>query len=149
DDGRHPAGDRLGRRRADLRLHLRRGSGRRRARPDDRLRARGPALPDRLHRRDEPRRARDVRPPEERPRRAARPGRAAPRAARPPGVVGPATRVPSDTDLLGWLLALAPLADIAWHAAAMPGTVVLGALLPALAYLGLLLWIAHGLRVGL
>src|SRR5262249_60699821 len=129
---------------ADFRLPRLRRPVRRRPPPDNRLRARGPAHPARLPRRDEPRRARDVRPPEERPRRAARPGRAAPRAARPPGVVGPATRVPSDTDLLGWLLALAPLADIAWHAAAMPGTVVLGALLPALAYLGLLVWIAHG-----
>src|SRR5262245_56981407 len=57
------------------------------------------------------------------------------------------TRAPSDTGLLGWILALAPLAGIAWYAAGTPSTVVVGAVLPALCYLGVLLWIAHALRV--
>ena len=60
-----------------------------------------------------------------------------------------ATRVPSDTSLLGWILALAPLAGIAWHVAGTPSTVVLGALFPALCHLGLLLWIAHATHLRL
>ncbi len=57
------------------------------------------------------------------------------------------TRVPSDPSLLGWILALAPLAGIAWHVAGTPGTIVLGALFPALCLVGLFLWIAHAARV--
>jgi RsiW-degrading membrane proteinase PrsW (M82 family) len=49
--------------------------------------------------------------------------------------------------LLGWILALPPLAAIAWNVAGMPSPIVLGALLPALCYAGLLLWIAYAGRI--
>ena len=51
--------------------------------------------------------------------------------------------MPGDGVLLGWILALAPLAGIAWHAAGAPISVVLGALVPAVGYLGVLVWLAR------
>src|SRR5689334_9387256 len=51
--------------------------------------------------------------------------------------------MPGDGLLLAWALALTPLAGIAWHAAGAPISVVLGAVVPAVGYLGVLLWLAR------
>lgn len=51
--------------------------------------------------------------------------------------------------VLGWLLALAPLAGIAWVVDGTPGVVAVGALLPPLAYAAVTVAIARGRRASL
>jgi len=60
-----------------------------------------------------------------------------------------AARVPTRIDLFASILALAPLASVAWHLAGVPRVVVLDATLPTVGYLRLLLWIARRSRVRL
>ena len=49
--------------------------------------------------------------------------------------------------LLGWIVAVAPLAGIAWYLVGTPGVVALAAVVPALAYAAVLAGIARGARV--
>jgi protease PrsW len=56
------------------------------------------------------------------------------------------TRLLRDSGPLRWLLTVAPLAGAAWLAIGTPSVVLLGALLPALGYVALVLWIGYELR---
>jgi RsiW-degrading membrane proteinase PrsW (M82 family) len=55
--------------------------------------------------------------------------------------------MPNDTSIVAWIVAVLPLAGIAWHVAGTPSAVVLGALVPVLFHVGLLLGIAHAAHV--
>jgi RsiW-degrading membrane proteinase PrsW (M82 family) len=82
--------------------------------------------------------------------RAPRPVNAAPRStgARPARMVR-ATRVSSENHVCGWIVALAPVAAIAWHVAGMPHSVVLGVLVAALCHAVVLARLAHAGHVTL
>jgi RsiW-degrading membrane proteinase PrsW (M82 family) len=60
-----------------------------------------------------------------------------------------ARRPPTDRLLLGWVLALAPLAGIAWSAAGTPRAIVLAALFSGLCYVAVVVWIAHAAQIGI
>ena len=57
--------------------------------------------------------------------------------------------MPSDSRVCGWIVALAPLAGLAWHVAGTPHPVVLAVLAAALCHAAVLAWLAHAGHVTL
>ena len=52
-----------------------------------------------------------------------------------------------DSGVVGWVLAVAPVAAFVWVVAGTPPTVALGVLVSAILYAGVLAWVAHAARV--